>query len=742
MQVTRIKNINHRILRNFTWSTHSIDDFSRYNLIYGWNFSGKTTLANLFQLVEDKTDLLEGSAVFTLNTGHDVKLNEISKSTILPQVRVFNKRFIEKHVGFTSDKLTSPIFVVIGDSAPELQSQLDKKKQTLHNFETTELTKREKERSDIERTFNNYGTEQARHIREFLGKPRNPYYNYERPQFFDSCERLTDAATLTKEQFDSYKEQSKAITKDEIAEIKPQLPDLSKCYHLVQEILQRDILSRPIVELVSDASLSEWIRRGLELHSQRNSETCLFCQNRISPIRLDALRTHFDQSFNMLMRDIDNAKGEIEIAKTSFKVVLPDDARFHDHLKDEYKLKKNGYESSIKLLQETLDALRQELENKKLKPFNRLRISTPPIEFDHTKLDDLNQVIKEHNLFSKNIVNDVKKALDSLHKHMITKAQPRYQELKTKLEKAKQTLSTLEKNRNLLEKEINEIEAGLKSHRPPVDELNRDLQSYLGHAELHLVAEDTGYRLTRSGQPATDLSEGEKTALAFLYFLRRLSDVSFNLNKGIVVIDDPVSSLDANSLYYAFGFIKAKTKDAVQLFIFTHNFQFFSLVRNWFNYEKKEYRRFYQIQCSVESNSRGAVICPLDKLLSEYDSEYHYLFKIIKKRAERTLAFDTLEGEYMYPNLARRLLESFFAFRFPSIRTDFHKKLERVSSFQIEKRIRIERFLQTGSHDSEIPEQSHDISILSETGPILQDVLELIETADKDHYEEMVGLCQ
>ncbi len=42
-------------------------------------------------------------------------------------------------------------------------------------------------------------------------------------------------------------------------------------------------------------------------------------------------------------------------------------------------------------------------------------------------------------------------------------------------------------------------------------------------------------------------SEGERTAIAFLYFLKSLQDKSFDLANGIVVIDDPVSSLDANA---------------------------------------------------------------------------------------------------------------------------------------------------------------------------------------------------
>ena len=44
-----------------------------------------------------------------------------------------------------------------------------------------------------------------------------------------------------------------------------------------------------------------------------------------------------------------------------------------------------------------------------------------------------------------------------------------------------------------------------------------------------------------------------------MYFLKTLEDESLDLTEAIIVIDDPISSLDANSLYSAFSFMKTKT---------------------------------------------------------------------------------------------------------------------------------------------------------------------------------------
>ena len=53
------------------------------------------------------------------------------------------------------------------------------------------------------------------------------------------------------------------------------------------------------------------------------------------------------------------------------------------------------------------------------------------------------------------------------------------------------------------------------------------------------------------------------------------------LGNMIIVVDDPISSLDSNSLYQAFSFLKNAVKESEQVFILTHNFDFMKLLINW-----------------------------------------------------------------------------------------------------------------------------------------------------------------
>ena len=288
-----------------------------------------------------------------------------------------------------------------------------------------------------------------------------------------------------------------------------------------------------------------------------------------------------------------------------------------------------------------------------------------------------------------------------------------------------------------LKDKISNLNNEIVAHRKPAEELNADICSYLGRNELTFEIQDNGYQIKRKGDaPAKNVSEGEKTAIAFLYFLKSLEDHAFTLSNGIVVIDDPVSSLDSNSLFNAFGFMKEKTKNAGQLFILTHNHSFFSQVKNWFKHCKKK-ANFYMLTSHVHNEERSSSISKLDGLLHEYESEYHYLFSLIYKAAN-TEGENSFQKNYYLPNVARRLLESFLSFRHPSLKSGDIREALDLSDFDGAKKTRILRFINTHSHAGQISDSEHDLSILCETKQVLTDLLNLIKKNDSGHYKGMI----
>ncbi|MBF4344353.1 hypothetical protein EAY39_27115, partial [Vibrio anguillarum] len=77
-------------------------------------------------------------------------------------------------------------------------------------------------------------------------------------------------------------------------------------------------------------------------------------------------------------------------------------------------------------------------------------------------------------------------------------------------------------------------------------------------------------------------SEGECSLLAFCYFLAKLDDVATKDSKPIIWIDDPISSLDGNHIFFIYSLLNAEVVEKgkfAQLFVSTHNLDFLKYLK-------------------------------------------------------------------------------------------------------------------------------------------------------------------
>lgn len=363
-------------------------------------------------------------------------------------------------------------------------------------------------------------------------------------------------------------------------------------------------------------------------------------------------------------------------------------------------------------------------------------------------VEQVNEIIREHNRITVRFEDEARSAYLKLERHYLALARAEYQELINAHAETAKNLALLELHQRDTRSEVEEVEREIQKHQKPAEELNRELSAYLGRDELRFAVKENGYTLNRGGKPVNDLSEGERTAIAFLYFLKTLQDESFDMSSGVIVVDDPVSSLDANALFSAFSYLKERVGDCGQLFVLTHNFAFFRRVRDWFLSTQKGPKKrrrsagFYQLRAGIGADGvRSSALTELDPLLKTYDSEYHYLFKRVYDGATEGPGGSELEHYYSLPNVARCLIESFLGFRYPDgPRDNLTKLIERVSDFDAERRTRVCRFLHARSHGPVAMDPEHDPTALAEARAVLKDVLELMKTADRDHYDRMVNL--
>ncbi|CAG2150751.1 hypothetical protein LMG19282_03842 [Cupriavidus campinensis] len=779
MKISRIQKANnYRIFRNFSWPT-DLPDFARFNVVYGWNGSGKTSLSNLFRHIQRRQALTDGQIEILVDqtrvAGTDFG------TAALPTLRVFNRDAIDRNIFELANQQFPPVFFLGEDSVQKQQKIEDKKKQL--EIKVQSESRWDRKKSDATSAFDNFCAEEAKGVKNLLTVAGGgPYNNYNAANFKADVQRLaaiTPAPALLSDEL----RQQHLATKDgkalsKASEPSVSFPDFAGLTARTQALLGHSVVSSVIAELAENPAVAGWVHAGLSLHAGAGevaSSNCKFCDQPLPERRIRQLEAHFNDEFNKFQSNIDALVADIRSAR-GFEQALrvpPKEALYSD-LRTEYEKTLKALRQQATTVQMSLEVLLRALEAKRSEPFKDFELrafitghsaSDEPASrieaffqvamtglvalsaaMGQTAFDKLRSIIDQHNDRTDTFDASVKDARAGLAKNEILKALPEWTKRSQAVTDAKDKAATARDEATKLRKEIEELEVQVRQHRRPAEELNQEVASYLGRDELRFEVEQNGYRIMRGGQPAMHLSDGERTAIAFLYFLKSLQGTDFDLKTGIVVIDDPVSSLDANSLFSAFGFMKQRTADAGQLFVLTHNFAFFRQVRNWYynlpGQRKKDANlqpaRFYMLMTEFTNGQRGASLRALDPFLHQYESEYHYLFKRLHEEAHKPVA-QGIETYYAIPNIARRLLESFLAFRVPDKPGELFQKLEAVQ-YDTAKKTRILRFLHTYSHFDQVAEPDHDLSLLSETPAILQEVLALIRKCDPEHFRSMTDL--
>lgn len=734
------------VFRDLTWPK-DLDPFGRYNLIYGWNGSGKTLISKVFAALESGHKLDVGAAKLELTSGDQVDHEAFSEWSRKLQVRVFNREFVEKNVFGTQGEI-DPIFV-LGEKNKEAQQELNQLKGEVQKKEAEmDSLKRLKEEKKGE--FDRFCTDSARIIRETLrGHGQDNYATYERPQFKRTAETLLKQNPLESILEEAeLSQQLNFIRSERRSYIQPVKFSFDAARELAEEacsLCELSITAKVIEELKARPDVNNWVREGLQLHQKYGTDKCLFCNQQLSKERLGALEGHFSDQYSRLVQNI-----ELLIQKVRKSIVeaqslqLPDEAKFYPDLQQNYRTNRLELENILRKYTESLKSIQAVLELKKSNPFERFDNRVPSFNiFGDEAIKKVNEVIEEHNERVENHEELVRQAKVRIGKSLVAQRLQDYARLNEEIETLNNKIGEVKTQIEQIKNRQGELERSLREHRRPAEELNQDLASYLGHSEIRFEASETGYRIIRRGTLAKSLSEGEETAIAFLYFLKTLEDKDFHKGDGIVVVDDPVSSLDSNFLYCAFGFMKNRLKDVGQLFVLTHNFLFFRAVRRWFGKiakNKQDLVRYYMLEVTTENDVRESRIVQLDPLLRNFESEYHYLFSLVYKAS--TGGYNNgLVQYYNLPNVARRLLEAFLEFKVPGGNM-LYDKLEALPDEIIDpaKRARICRFCDTHSHLNIIDDIEQDSVVLGESPSIAREIMELIKTVDTTHFDHMLKL--
>ena len=738
----KLVEIDHKCFRQFKWG--ALPELARFNLFYGWNGTGKTTLSNLLADIDRKAPIGIGKVVFRIDD-MNIQGDQLGQDgQSLPRIRVFNQRYVESSIFSRFDNLEHIVF--FGEKTVEHEQQrkaaVDEQAKLREEYKVLSPKK-----AKAAKELDTYKQDQAQAIKTLLRTAgQDKYTNYNKSHFEVRCDRFNPEFDVALGD-----DERAALVATLRTDIRPTLqvqkstnPVSNPLLETIRLILAASPTNVAIENLKNDSQLAGWVGQGLQLHQHRDAKTCLFCENALGEDRIKRLEQHFDLSFRVLSQQLTDLLQSIQQLRNSannFKPyqttsVYPQLAEQLNALNVALETRQTEFLKNIQIVEDSLKAKRSNIfMAAEAPPELSNLLSKGEVLCDSAT--EIQTLLAEHNRITNDFNAQISRAKAKLESDLIASAITTNTEKK---ELAKSTTESLDKCRTRgleLTEIIKKLDEELTETAAPAESLNQDLALYLGHSELTLTHHGNGYSITRGDEGARDLSEGEKTAFALLYFLKSLEDHRGKLEEAIVVIDDPVSSLDASALFTAFGFIKERTEKAKQIIVLTHDFAFFNLVKGWFRlFDKQNQSRYYSLTSLMSTAGKCATVTVMDRLLKDFASEYQYLFHLVKKGA--TAEGKELSELYGLPNVGRRLLEHFIAFKFPG----GHGKEEllvRMKKLELDSKTLalLNRFLNIHSHGDGIASAEHDLNLLAETPKVMQAILEVMRKEDKEHVDRL-----
>ena len=715
------------VFTDFQWP-QGLYDFKKYNLIYGWNYSGKTTLSRIIQCFEYKSAHEDfPSAQIQLQDTNGVTY-QLTNQQLQLEIRVFNSDFVRKNLSFT-DCITEPI-LILGAEDIQKQEILKSKKS---ERETIRLCIESWEQEKIAKD-EVIGNALTRYARDFIKIPLSEV-NYDKRKFepiVNECKTSYEQFILDDNAIATYL--AIYISKDKKVKLEPEILSISSLSQLKKNadaLLNRAVTTKNHIQRLKDNPVVEnWVNNGRPLHAGK--DICQFCGQLLPKDLMAHLLEHFSVDYDDLMKELGILSGKIKTALRE-TITLNHKNDYYLELSERVIHEQNAIDDALKERKSALARLDTAIQEKLTKAFTIIECPFIDDTTDKiiTAIETINKIVVAHNNRTDEFDKNRQDAFSKLEKHYAALfiKNEKYVEslnlidsLKTAIKDKAEKLKELDNEIRTLEEETSEAAKG-------AEQINRLLTAYFGRNDLRIeVSPKRQFKIIRGNTIAKNLSEGEKTAIAFAYFITRIHDGRHQLADMMIVIDDPISSLDATHIFNTYALIKTQLADCLQLFILTHNFEFYNLIRDWGSDNKNLWNIFL-----VTKNDVGeATLDIIPKELMNFKSEYHYLFSILYKFNKTTTEqFDRL---FVLPNITRRFMEMFGGIMIP-LPIGLRKKFERIFSDDI-MRERVWNFINVYSHGKGI---THSLAIpdISECRTVIQACLNAIQGWDADYYADL-----
>ncbi|ETD23013.1 AAA family ATPase [Helicobacter macacae] len=782
--INKFSKINYGSYQNFEWSD-SLPEFKTLNILYGRNYAGKTTLSRILRSFEAKEPHHNyPNATFEIKFENNNTLNE---SNIKDEhkdlcIRVYNKDFVRENLSFLINddaqgaNIKAFSSIVVGKINIDIQTEIEKLKQQLgnqkdeeQNIEASgfykELQDLENNKKEIERQIKDKNQdeqlrEKAKSIKanpNFIKQGRNYDITIIKKDINETIKDENNIAQhiISQQKQDEYRN----IIKDE-----PKNPinfkvlfnqnNFSQIVSGAKILIEKEIIAKEVIE----NDLRKWLEKGLELH-QHDSEKCKFCESPLSKERIKWLIEHIkDDSSDKI--DLENKLQDWLNNFESYKaldsnvVPIKDDV-FYVQNKDKFNNLKENLANNIKCYNDELDKIKKSILSKQDNIFENLQLDTNSIK-DYSQeiqkdLQSIQSLCNENDEKTKTLGEEQNKARECLRLNGVANfiKDIKYFETQAEIEKLKQSFNKYDENEKIVKSniqktknEIEKLENSLSDEKAGADKANEYLKNFFGYNQLEFksIPDRNGeFEIHRAGKPAKNLSEGECSLLAFCYFVAKLQDKDTEGKKPIIWIDDPISSLDNNHIFFVFSLIDseiAKSKNYTQLFISTHNLEFLKYLKSLTGFELRGSETQWTPMFLIEKQ-HSSEIKKMPLHIRKYITEYNYLFEKILECAKFQTPNDiTVDIYYGVANHIRKFLDYYLFFKYPNNESLMRKYEYFFGDYQ--KASFVNRIINELSHLEETTIRATVPLDLQEIQRVAQCVIKTIKAKDKEQFNALL----
>ncbi|KQO21702.1 hypothetical protein ASF10_13210 [Flavobacterium sp. Leaf82] len=736
-----------------------IDNLKKVNFFFGNNGSGKSTIAKfLYNL-----SLEEGIKSSDFNNCSQIGYLEDNFEILVFDEKFIDKNFIKKDVqdgifslnqgNDTIDKLIEDENILLKQNIDYLKDILAPKKEKIIQNDKNSFEKLKKECFD----------ERKKALQFFL-KIRDSFPYKQNQNNFDKIQDVL-SKTLNNDSivFEDLVSAYKRYFDDEIIKINSNISP--KLYSKIrrQEIKLNKLLQEVIIgnndvdiaQIINDLGIRNWVSTGISFLKQDvDLQTCPFCQK--ETIDVDLIRkfeNYFDENYK-------NKILELETLKTDYVTTVSLFLQEIKNVLDEYNEKNivsNLYDTIRIFLELNIEQIDQKIKE------SNIRKEIQSLFTFKDNISEINKSINKHNKDFDNLDSNKKQFEVDLWEYFAIENKQKIEEyyiekynystdyfFEIQIEDYIKSLILESKNK------IEEWKTETITTQEAVSNINKILNNsgFDGFLidEKEKINNISQYYLKRIDEQTSEnvfktLSEGEKNFISFLYFYQLClgtDNVDRSSKKKIIVIDDPVSSLDSQVLFIVTTLVHQliakkgnspehmllKNSNIQQVFIMSHNIYFFKEVSLYYRPICHD-RTFFHIK---KSKNITDVICTGNK--NEILNDYTLLWDSLKNFKEK----NDSELNISLCNTMRRILESYV--NFTKLGKDTWDSLSTIP-------ITDSRYYICSALMSEINDGSHKISPLDEmfyqrvVNEVPQNLFNAFEMIFREiaepHYEAMMN---